>query len=214
MYFQIYAQICPVTWTSCLISSKKTTLTSSQANATYLHICFQHVKPFIQMFGTFHFNQMTTHRVVNAQCESEATQMNVSASPSPPSSSGTWRLERRRRWDEWNPVQRQLVRTRDDRRASKRLNPPAAGAIGPKTALIVNMRSLETDEKTCHFGVLYRGLFILPEPSFSGWKWVSPPQTLTQAAGQRNVPVHDENKANDINFIWNNLDCVCWNGSN
>lgn len=150
----------------------------------------------------------------NAQCESEATQMNVSASPSPPSSSGTWRLERRRRWAEWNPVQRQPVRTRDDRRASKRLNPPAAGAIGPKTALIVNMRSLETDEKTCHFGVLYRGLFILPEPSFSGWKWVSPPQTLTQAAGQRNVPVHDENKANDINFIWNNLDCVCWNGSN
>ena len=155
------------------------------------------------MFGTFHFSD----RVVNAQCESEATQMSVSASSSPPSSS-------RFHWEEWNLVQRQLVRTRDDRRASKRLNPPAAGAIGPKTALIVNMWSLETDEKTCHFRVLYRGLFILPEPSFSGWKWVSPPQTLTQAAGQRNVPVYDENKANDINFIWNNLDCVCWNGSN
>lgn len=24
------------------------------------------------------------------------------------------------------------------------------------------------------------------------------------------VPDHAENKANDINFIWNNVDCVCW----
>lgn len=30
----------------------------------------------------------------------------------------------------------------------------------------------------------------------------------------RTFPVHDENKANDINFMWNNLYCVCWISSN